>query len=500
MELFNSVGIEIEIEDIRADNLKGLSNLRFRIHRDASCESDGYTIKGIKINVEDSDKKLLNLFPVNRNTYGCELVTAGTLDTSTLEYLYELKRLTNLLISNGESVKSYRAGFHVHINLPYNLSILKSTLRLARHLEQVLYLLGGMGYDYRGFKNNSAYCRPITKFGPVCVKTGWRSFSQVFTIAELLKTKSTSEFKIKYGNINRLRGSHYIPIRYHGINLLPLFTQGSLEFRMFNKSLNPYYIMAIIEFCKSFSEYVVHTSFKSLKEENLLKENSIFDIKGEVDREYIIDTFSHFIEISNFENREIIDTLYEILRNSSVDSLVTPNKYFYTHLMFHRQGGRSPIHWEEREYEPKVILEKEISVPEFEDIHVLRERNNQLDINRNRMEIANLDVYQEVTGQRTARNRPTINTGNFTRGGTYNWTPQETGRETSGTVEITDEDINEEPRDLVEIGDGRRLDAEEYIANRRDGESPRQYYDRRETEVRRERVRRMTSGFSGDND
>ena len=383
MELFNSVGIEVEVEDVRAESLGGLDNMNFRIHRDASCESDGYSVLKMKLDTEESDKNLLKLLNIGRQTFGCELVTGGTIDTSDLNYLYTLKKLTNMLISAGESPRSYRAGFHTHINVSYNLKILKSTLRLARHLEQVLYLLAGMGYDYRGFKNNSAYCRPLTKFGPVCVRTGWDTFSQVFSITDLLKTKTTTEFKIKYGNINRLRGTHYIPIRYHGINLLPLFTQGSLEFRMFNKSLNPYYLMAIIEFCKAFSQYAVKSSFESLKDESLLRENSIFDVKGEISRGRIIDTFEHFLELSSLENPEVIGILREILDNSSVDSLVTKNEFVYTHLMFHRQGGRSPIHWEEREYKPKVIDESSIKIPEFEDVHVLRENAGREQVGNN---------------------------------------------------------------------------------------------------------------------
>lgn len=486
MELFNSVGIEIETENIRAESLRNLGNYDFRLTRDASCESDGYTLNGMKVNLEESNKKLLKYFPMNRNTYGCELVTAGTLDTSNLDYLYQLKKITNLLVSKGENPKSYRAGFHVHINLSYNLSILKSVLRLARHLEQVLYLLGGMGYDYRGFKNDSAYCRPITKFGPVCVKTGWKTYSQVFTISELLKTKDTQEFKHKYGNIDKLRGSHYIPIRYHGINLLPLFTQGSLEFRMFNKSTNPYYLMAIIEFCKSFSKYVIESSFKSLKEENLLKENSIFDVRGEVDRDYIMDTFGHFLEVSSLENREIIDTLYEILGNSSVDSLVTPNEYVFTHLMFHRQGERSPTHWTGTNYEPKVIPKNEIKIPKFEDIHVLRENGPQFDTNRRRELVDNLETYQAIRGNRPRNedgNRPARTLRYRTGGGitTTNWTALTTNPNPNDAASYI-ADINGEQ---VRIRITRRQ-AEDYAANRNMGESPHDFFQRRRNQQEEE--------------
>jgi len=391
MELFNSVGIELEIENISQNNLGNLPR-EFRVHRDASCESDAYFSNGIEINTKDSTESLINLLRLSKSVSGCELVTAGTLDTSNLEYLYVLKNLTNMLISSGETPKSYRAGFHVHINLSYNLRILKSILRLARHLEQVLYLLGGMGYDYRGFKNDSTYCRPMTKFGPVCVPVGRGGYSQAFSISELLKCKTTEEFKYKYGDIKHLSGSHYIPIRYHGINLLPLFTQGSLEFRMFNKSLNPYFLMAIIEFCKSFSEYAVLSSFDSLKEENLLKENSIFDLKGEDDKQKIIETFDHFLELSSLKDEQIIDILYEILHTSFVESIILPKKYIFSHLIFHRQGNRCPTHWQGSRYVANEISENKIQQPKFEDIHVLRE--DSVDLSRRER---GLNLMEDIT-------------------------------------------------------------------------------------------------------
>lgn len=385
MELFNSVGIELEVENVKQSDVNFTPNL-FRIHRDASCESDGYSSNQFNIDIENSCSELVEKLHLSRQTLGCEFVTSSVLDTSTKDYLYTLKALTNFLLSKGENPKSYRAGFHVHINLSYNLRILKSVLRLSRHLEQVLYLLGGMGYDYRGFKNDSTYCRPITKFGPVCVPTGSGEFSQVFTLTELLKCKNTAEFKVKYGDIANLRESHYIPIRYHGINLLPLFTQGSLEFRMFNKSLNPYFLMAIIEFCKAFAEFAVHSSFDSLKEENLLKENSVFDLEGEINRPKIIETFTHFLELSNLRDEQVIEILYDILYKSSVDSLVLPNEYIFSHLMSHRQGNRCPTHWRNSSYTANKIPRDEIHVPRFEDIHVLRENRNE-NIGRRRPEL-----------------------------------------------------------------------------------------------------------------
>ena len=158
---------------------------------------------------------------------------------------------------------------------------------------------------------------------------------------------------------------------------------------MFNKSLNPYFLMAIIEFCKSFSEYAVLSSFDSLKEENLLKENSIFDLKGEEDKQKIIETFDHFLELSNLRDEQIIDILYEILHTSSVESIILPKKYVFSHLIFHRQGNRCPTHWQGSRYVANEIPENKISKPKFEDIHVLREDSRDLSRRELRLNLIN---------------------------------------------------------------------------------------------------------------
>lgn len=380
MKLGESVGIEIEVEEISPRFFNG----RFRDERqeiffsttsDASCETERFEFNNLPV-YNLSGLEIPNI-QLNRNVFGAEFVSS-IIDTER-DYLPALKYITKQLFSLGESPKGYRAGFHVHVNTPSNLRILKSILRLGRNLEQVFFLLGGMGYDFRGKKNDSIYCRPITKKGPLCVQTGFGRFVQVFNISDLLATTTTDEFLLKYGNLNALNG-HYLPVRYHWLNLVNLFGRGSLEFRVFNKTLNPTYIYAVVEFCKAFSQYAIQSSFSSLKDDGLLKENSVFDVR-EDSRDYIIKTFLKFAERSTMK-QDVVDIILDILSLSDINSIILPDQYTFCHLQFHARGNRSPVHWQNGGYNPPKIDTSAIKIPEFEDLHVSRgrqENNNPIE-------------------------------------------------------------------------------------------------------------------------
>lgn len=372
--IVESVGIELETEDISRNSYPGISTSEsmFQATHDASIESDLLSYNGIPVttNLE------VNL-GLRNAVFGAEYVS-GIIYTGS-PYLGCLKQLTNYLISAGENNKSYRAGFHVHVNCPYNLIILKSIIRLARHLEQVFFLLGGMGYDYRGKKNDSIYCRPITGKGPVCVNIYPRSFGQVFTTKDLLESKTIDQFKERYGDYTNLNPhvGRYMPVRYHWINLKPMFEQGSLEFRVFNKSLNPHYLWAIIELCKSFVYYVIQSSFQSLKENGLTEENSVFDVEGtEVDKKRIIKTFEKFAEISGLvEKTQVMDVLYDILNLSDVSAINLPDEYVFTHLLNYNGEDRCPRHWNSSDYTPNKIVRSQIKTPDYIDLYRQRSQN-----------------------------------------------------------------------------------------------------------------------------
>ena len=367
LQIFDSVGIELETELVPrgSRSINGFSSTH-----DASIESEFESILGLPVVSNESNLKF------SHTIFGSEFITRGTLDTSCKDsYINILKNLTDSLFYFGEKEKSYRAGFHVHVNYSSNLKLLQYLLKLCANLEQIFFLLGTMGYDYRGKQNNSCYCRPITRSGPICVPYKRSSFAQSFTLSDLYAAKNLTEFKDRYGDYLRLyeRTGRYLPVRYHWLNLKPCFEQGSIEFRVFNKSLNPYYLYAIIEFCKRVVKYATYLYISKDKPE--LIEKSIFDIKYSEQKPSIINDLIEFMDTCGLrEDPEVFEILLEIAEKGDINSIILPEEYIYSHLMFHREGNRVITHWEESEYSPNRIPKEKIKKPNFIDIGTQRIR------------------------------------------------------------------------------------------------------------------------------
>lgn len=366
-DLISSSGLEIEVEDVLPEALKKVTTetFNFNLTHDASCERNEQFLG--KYPVSNVPKRFQPY--LKRERVGFEIVTSIIDTDNEKEFLKDLTKITDALSSAGESQHSFRAGIHCHINMAVNTRILKKLAELGSHLEQVFFLLGGMGYEYRGSKNDSTYCRPITKFGPPCVKYK-SSFAQVFNTNDLYKAQNSTEFGERYGDIFIQGGKHYFPVRYTWLNLSRLFFErlGSLEFRIFNKSLNPEKIVAVMEFCRLFSQAAILESIKPTKK---WEENSIYDIKT---RDNILDTFSSFIEDTGLAiGEKNLDILKVILKQTPLESIILPQKYIYSHLMYLTRGDATSNHWEKSKYKPETIPSNKISVPKFVDIHVLEE-------------------------------------------------------------------------------------------------------------------------------
>lgn len=369
LALVDNIGIELEVEKISQGTLASyhpitlnLESFRWSVTHDASCETPARQIGGIPAEISE---ELLQVGNFSSMTLGGELVSSIMDVGREKNYDIELRNLCRFLRSWGESEKSYRAGIHIHVNCPINLEFLKNFLLLGAHLEQVFFLLGGMGYDFRGERNDSTYCRPITKFGPPCVPVN-RGYAQCFTIKDLLAAENLDDFQIRYGNHNRFTGTKYVPMRYTWLNLKSLFERGSLEFRIFNKTLNYHYIWAVAEFCRNFVWAAMLLTFKP--EALTLVENSAFDLKGEGDREKIIRDFTEFCNITKIDIKAV-NYLLEILSSSKIP--VLENKFIYSHLMHLTRGSVINTHWTNDNYHPATISEDKIKIPNFVDIHVL---------------------------------------------------------------------------------------------------------------------------------
>lgn len=354
-------GIELETENIPSGT--GINLQNFHTTHDASIESMKESFIGKRITNNSGYK-----FNFRSSRFGTELVSI--VFNGEKSYGRILKELTSRLYDLGEPPKSYLAGFHVHVNCPFNLAILKNIICLGKHLEQVFYLMGCMGYDYRGKRNDSIFCRPITQFGPVCVKVSPRFFAQVMNVDDLLATSTTEHFKLLYGDLDQQIGmcGKYVPVRYSWLNLVPLWNQGSLEFRPFNKSLEANLLQATIEFCRHFVKVLLNNNWKDAEP------NSIFEFQS---RERVINTFIDFCKRTDF-NTGYTEILLEAMSSSDTDSIIIPKNFIFSHLMFHRErGDTTRIHWESSsEYSPKRVKRDLIIQPNLSTNRVVQQISN----------------------------------------------------------------------------------------------------------------------------
>ena len=355
-------GIEFECDDLNSNNNIPVRNWK-KTH-DASIETPTCFINSLGgISVKETN--LIKLLSYYNGQRGVEIVSP-ILDTEDDSLLDTLKNLTNTVFLSGESLRSTRSGIHYHISLPNpTLQILKNIIRFGRYFEPLFFYVGTMGYKFRGEENDSIYCRPITSFGPPCVHY-YGDYAQVFNSDDLLKAKTRNDFWYLYGDCQN-HGGRYNPVRYTWLNLYPLAPwgqyRGTLEFRIFNKTLNPLFIYSTLILCKKFVHLVLSSSFGKAKELGFLEENSIFD--NTIDKEKVFGLLFKLDDAINIEP-EIIRILLNIIEQAPKINLNTA--YVHTHI---RTRGENR-YWDSSSYSPKVIKGSNIKKPKYIDIHVLR--------------------------------------------------------------------------------------------------------------------------------
>jgi len=366
IELGDTCGIEFETECVTPNELNNSVSETFRATHDASIETDKAKVGPLTIDLKSlKENKILSLLNYNTFVVGTELVSQ-VLNSQNNDFFSIIKELTGFLSEYGEDLTGKRSGIHFHFSLPYpNLRILKSILRLGKYLEALFYTVGSMGYEFRGLENDFIYCRPITKTGPVCVQSGKGGYVQCYNIYDILKSTSIKEFWERYGDLENHRG-RYNPVRYSWLNLYPMFPQGeykgTLEFRVFNKTLNPKFIYASAMLCRAFVNYAVKSSYNTLQEDDLLHENSIYNEK--LTKQNIIDQLLNFAQLSDLD-KDSIETLLRIVELSEIP--IAERKFVHTHL----KRDVSP-YWGNTFYSPEKIDRNLIYKPDYIDIHVLR--------------------------------------------------------------------------------------------------------------------------------
>ena len=158
----------------------------------------------------------------------CELVTP-ILTWKDIETLQELVKK----IEEKGGVVNSSCGIHIHIGAEaFSIEKLKDLVNLMTSKEDLIYKALNI------FPNRIAYCHKTNK---VFLKKLNETNPKEKT--ELAKIWYNSEYIQSHIN------THYDDSRYTHTNLHAYFTKGTVEFRLFNSTLNPVLIKSYIQFC-----------------------------------------------------------------------------------------------------------------------------------------------------------------------------------------------------------------------------------------------------------
>lgn len=346
MYRLDTVGMEFETtsrlhNDFYRDEL---FSKYFRNTHDASIESQIILLKN-NIYMLDSEEAPSIFSGLERGTAGVELVS---IPLNFEEMTGAVSLLTKKLFKFGAKDEEERAGIHIHCAYPISHKILVNTVRLGLSFESLFFHLGGMGYNFRGATNNSIFCRPLSSFGPPIVKNRYSDWIQLLDIEHLLNSKDITSFWRAFGGIDvNNPPNRYHPSRYFFLNLFSAFLHSTLEFRIFNTTLNSDYILACMRFCQEFTNLA-------------LQSKNPFDFVSSVyepimSPQELLDKFCMHTNIEP-EWQKILFTMLE-----KTPKIELPSKYIMTHLRDYTTI--------DNDWDAKKFSSEDFSSSGFIDIH-----------------------------------------------------------------------------------------------------------------------------------
>jgi len=189
------------------------------------------------------------IYPYNRNASGglWTIKTDGSvaggecvspvLDIDNPEHREQVTKAIAVLKSAG-AVTDESAGIHVHIDgSGMDAKQVAAVARIFTKFEDCIYRVATSGWE-RMRSGGSRYCRPLE-----------------YAVAQkIAKAKTLEQVADAYYGTNRGHGmqrgqSHHDHARYCGINLHSWFYRQTIEFRVFNSSLNPERVQGYIGMC-----------------------------------------------------------------------------------------------------------------------------------------------------------------------------------------------------------------------------------------------------------
>lgn len=240
--LIETVGIEIEYANIpktwmRQEHMLPALSSRWSLVEDGSVR----THRRSKMGFETPDGESVK--------YGGELVSPKIFTTKE-GWEKDLYEIIGVLKDVGEGIDA-RTSIHIHINsagLP--LFAVKHLFKIGLYLEASMYRLAcaEAGIHRGALLHDYGYSRPLGFEGPPVVPDEDGYWRPVFDVNKLMNTRTINEFQRACGRQDRASNKWH-EARYTWLNPISLFQHGSVEFRLFNMTHRPDYIIAWVKLC-----------------------------------------------------------------------------------------------------------------------------------------------------------------------------------------------------------------------------------------------------------
>jgi hypothetical protein len=247
--MLNTVGIELEFNDIPFEDAHDLAPTGWHVDDDGSCRTHRQVINGIEL-LGAPELVRRNFREVK---YGAEFVSppveldgngynkvfkqiAGLLREMSVNYREQVSTLTSVHV-------------HVHTGTP-PLNVMRNLIWLWQGLEAPLYRLAVAEHaKHRGILHHSyMYCRPLS--APQIVKDITGGWYYAYDLDKLMShARTTQEFVSGLCRADQ-QPNKWMPYRYYGINFANYFNEkGTTEFRIFNQTMQLGVIRAWVELC-----------------------------------------------------------------------------------------------------------------------------------------------------------------------------------------------------------------------------------------------------------
>lgn len=232
----------------------------------------------------------------------------------------QIKRVVDIMRDDAECYASEQAGIHVHIDGsdldPANVQYL---IRLWTKYEDIILRIATSGWE--GLRSGGrTYCKPLEE-----VQVQSLTANNITTLLELAQAWNGPGWNSAYG-FDGHNGGTDIGTRYRGLNLQSYFHRRTVEFRIFNSSMNPERINAYVAMCMALMDAAKAGAKRtSIAPERILKPGAMLAkaVDGERDIDFESTVFQRFLRFLKTDGNLSREDA-RLLRDCWADSVPQP--------------------------------------------------------------------------------------------------------------------------------------------------------------------------------